>query len=375
MRGRRDVRNTVYVPSPEPSSDPTNVMSHATAAGIAGAAGLASPIKTVPTPVSIPEDRATSDTTSIHSSLTLASAGPVHPELHHPGLNASIIETVSTWFQEGAVTKSFVVGELALAYNPGDATGSRGFPSTTPTNEQIRLENFHELEKVAANPSFVTATTSEKGKERAGGPGDKAGEYSVSLSSINRPTPTVGFKYQVHLDEANLSIHSPILFTPAWQIQDNQASVIIVYALNPGFRSLAHTTSLVLRNVVLTVALDPAAGRATNAMMAPTAGGSFKRKQNLVTWKFPELVIDAEQKKFLARFVTNGTARAGHVEAKWELSGEGGSGLSVSVVRSEGGKEADPFADDDGGSAASPTKGWEGVPCVRKLASGRYNAN
>ena len=364
MRGRRDVRNTVYIPSPEPSGDNANVMSPASAAGFAGAAGLASPIKTVPTPVPIPEERATSDTTSIHSSHTLANMGPVHPELHESGLNASIVETVSTWFEEGAVTKSFVVGELALAFNPTDSRGG--------SSELIRLENFHELEKVAANPSFITATGSEKGKEKAG-PEDKAGEYTISPASISRATPTVGFKYQVHLDDENLSAHSPILFTPAWQIQENQASIIIVYALNPAFRSTSSARVLLLKNVTVSVALDPAAARATNAMMAPTAGGSFKRKQNLVTWKFPELAIDSEQKKFLVRFITAGSAKAGHVEAKWELPGDGGSGLGVSVIKSDA-KEADPFADEEG-STASPTKSWETVPCVRKLASGRYVAN
>jgi hypothetical protein len=38
-----------------------------------------------------------------------------HPEMHQPGFNASIVETVSAWFQHGQVTKAIVIGELALA--------------------------------------------------------------------------------------------------------------------------------------------------------------------------------------------------------------------------------------------------------------------
>lgn len=383
VRGRRDVRNTMFYPNPVEPADTrttsnigaTAAISTGAAAAVAGAADLVSPIKRAETPSTIPEDRAVSDSTSVHSSHSLA--GLVHhPELHEPGLNASIVETVSTTFSEGEVTRSFVVGEIALAYN-----ASSDFPN--PTTDTIRLENFQNLEKVAANPAFVTPVVSEKGKERAPDGEDLAGEYTVSLSGIKRPAPTVALKYQLHIDEANLSAHSPLLLTPAWQIQDTQASVIILYTINPAFAQLSSTDSAItLKNIVITVALDTSSSdassapgaKAVSAMMAPTTGASFKRKQSLVVWRLPELVVDTEQKKLLARFITTGPAppKAGNIETKWELPGIVGSGLGISAaLAGAGGQESDPFADE---SAAERERVWKSVPCVRKLVSGRYNA-
>src|SRR5947209_7997007 len=151
MRGRRDVRNTVFIPNPEPplSNNGPSVASNAvgfTAPGIAesgatngGSAEMtaasnaddtnASPIKA---PAIIPEERTISDTTSIHSAQSLGNFVH-HPDMHEAGLNASIVETVSTWFSDGTVNKSFVVGEVALAYNPTQPAADV---------ETIRLENI-----------------------------------------------------------------------------------------------------------------------------------------------------------------------------------------------------------------------------------------
>jgi hypothetical protein len=371
VRGRRDVRNTMFIPNSVPPTDARNmpnivatpaISTGAAAAAAAGTADLVSPIKRAETPGTIPEDRAISDSTSVHSGHSLA--GLVHhPELHEPGLNASIVETVSTSFSEGIVSRSSVVGEIALAYNQ-----TSDFSDLQ--TDTIRIENFQDLEKVAANPAFVTALMSEKGKEPATGE-DRAGEYSVALSAIKRPAPTIALKYQLHLDEANLSAYSPVLFTPAWQIQDSQASVMVVYAINPAFSKALATTTL--KNVVITVALDTSqdAGKAVSAMMAPTAGASFKRKQSLVVWRFPELTVDAEQKKLLARFITSGSPpKAGSIETKWELPNIVGSGLGVSTLA---GEASDPFADES--ANAGQARSWNNIPCAKKLVSGRYSAS
>jgi hypothetical protein len=373
VRGRRDVRNTMFVPNSVPPADARNMLNiGATAAinteavaAVAGTADLVSPIKRAETPGTIPEDRAVSDSTSVHSGHSLA--GLVHhPELHEPGLNASIVETVSTSFSEGIVSRSSVVGEIALAYNQTSEFSNL-------QTDTIRIENFQDLEKVAANPAFVTAVVSEKGKEPATGE-DRAGEYSVALSAIKRPAPTIALKYQLHLDEANLSAYSPVLFTPAWQIQDSQASVIVVYAINPAFSKALATTTL--KNVVITVALDTSqdAGKAISAMMAPTTGASFKRKQSLVVWRFPELTVDAEQKKLLARFITSGSPpKAGSIETKWELPNIIGSGLGVSTLAGEAGEGSDPFADES--ASTGQARSWNNIPCAKKLVSGRYSAS
>jgi F-BAR domain only protein len=393
MRGRRDVRNTIFVPNPEPPLL-DNEPSAASESTISAAAGVnthgttstgatvapyadqstASPLKT---PAIVHEERTLSDTTSIHSAQSLATMVH-HPEMHEPGLNASVIETLSTWFSDGTISKSFVIGEVAMSYNGSQSTAA---------SETIRLDNFQVLEKIAPNPSFVsTVPGSAKGKEKATGSEEVTGQYSVSLSAIKRSTPVVAFKYQLHLDPANLSVYSPVLLTPAWQIQDTQVSIILMFSLNPAFvmsrfeSPLPATTTITLKNVTISIALDPSAdaGKANSAMMAPQNGAAFKRKQGLVVWKFPELVVSIEQQKLLARFITVGPkARPGPIEAKWELPGVTGSKLGVSMLgvgtemSSEG--AADPFADDGITPVANSGKSWNEVHTVRSLISGRYS--
>lgn len=361
MRGRRDVRNTIFIPNPEPIE--------ATDGSLAGVTGAASPIitpsatasplqKKVGTSGTIQEDRA-SDANSIHSSHTLSSISGAfaHPDLHEPGLNASIVETVNTWFVDGAVSKSFATGEIALAYT---STGG----GDSQSDETIRLDNFQFLEKVAANPAFVSANVSEKEEH--------AGEYSIHLPSITKPTPTVALKYQLHLDAGSPSAYSPMFLTPAWQIQDTQASVIIGYSLNPSFHLPEGTDSITFRNFALTVSLDISGdnGKAVNAMMAPTEGASFKRKHSAIVWKLPELVVTSTPQRLLARFMTAAPPKAGHIETKWELQGQSGSSLGVSVM-SGASTDIDPFADE---TVATPTKTWASIPVTRKLVTGRYSA-
>ena len=343
--------------------------------------------RSVATPPHVSEDRTVSDTTSVHSSHTLHSlSGPVlHPELHEPGLSASIIETVSTWFDEGAPTKSFVVGELALAYNPT--------ADLTPGPDRIRLDNFPILEKVAANPNFVTEAPSTmmslKGKEKEIREDEKTGEYNISLPAIARSAPTVAFKYQVHLDPSNLSSYSPVIFTPVWDLQETQASVIIHYTLNKLFTSLQ---SLTLRNVIVTVNLDLSpdeeptnppreVARATQALMHPNTGATFRRKLSAVAWKMPELELQAgEVGRFLARFTTTVAGpRKGKVEAKFEVRNSGTEtrlGVSAATPGPTPQKEIDPFADEIpgiGGAEPKPNlKAWKEVPVSRKLVAGKY---
>ena len=280
----------------------------------------------------------------------------------------------------GSVTKSFVVGEVALSYNEPHA-------ETSKSSQLVRLDKFEALEKVAANPAFVQSSASTKGKESEE---EKAGQYQITLGAISKSVPTVAFKYQLHIDDSNLAAYSPILLMPAWQIQEKQASVIIHYSLNPILGT--HTSTVTLKNVVLTVNIEPGTSsavaegttaqlttRATNAMMSPTAGASFKRKQNLVVWRMPELTVslDAEPatQRFLARFITSGPkGKEGKIEAKWEVSGDAaskfGSGLGVSEIKAV---EKDPFAD-EGTSPA--VENWDEVDgAVRRVTSGKYYAN
>lgn len=277
------------------------------------------------------------------------------------------------------MTKSFVVGELALAFNPAG--------SGNPQSCTVRLNNFPVLEKVAANPHFVTeASVSGKNDD------ERRGEYIVALSSISRSIPTVAFKYQVHLDPSNLSLYAPIIFRPAWNLEEFQASVIIPYVLNPAFISNTPLQSITVRNLVLTVNLDLSpedevtkqpreVARATGAAMYPNTGASFRRKQSAVVWKLPELEVKAGvEDKFLVRFTTaTSWPRKGKVEAKFEYqTTDVSSRLGISVASDEETaaeqQENDPFADETVGAPTTSGRTWKEVPTVRKLVAGKYVA-
>ncbi|KAJ5753136.1 hypothetical protein N7520_010053 [Penicillium odoratum] len=366
IRGRRDVRNTMFVANPGSELAPNQIASDAYSPS--------SPVRHTPSLSAATDEHAASDTTSVRSGHTThGQMFSMHPELYEPGLNASIIETVSAWFSEGKVTKSSVMGELALAHNvaPGFAAESL----------RIRLDNFPLLEKVAANPHFVQETSKDSGDE-------KRGEYDVQLGSISRPMPTVAFKYQVHLDPSNSSSYCPVIFKPAWNLQGSQASAIIFYSLNPAFVSQP-VESITLKNVILTVGLDISAedeitkqpresiAHATSAVMHPNSGATFRRKNSTVTWRIPELEVKSpgsgEDGKFLVRFTTSTPGpRKGNVEAKFELyTTESASRLGVSRAVSESNQqEIDPFA--DSGKQSPAPAAWQEVPTSRKLVGGKY---
>lgn len=365
------MRNTVFVPNAQPMGHEAGLP-----LGGAGAALSASPAlsaKHATSPSNATDDHTISDTTSIRSSNTVqtVSAPLVHQDLYGPGLNASVVETVNAWFSEGAVTKSSVIGELALAYNP--------VSGTSLDNMRVRLNNFHVLEKVAANPHFITE---QKGAELTE---EKRGEYNVALPSISRASPTVAFKYQIHLDPSNSSTYCPIIFKPAWNIEEFQASVIVFYSVNPSFTSSVPVESIIVKNLVLTVNLDisPAESRevahATNAVMYPNQGATFRRKHSAVTWKVPELEVKAGgDGKFLVRFSTSSSwPRQGKVEARFETrTTDASSRLGISAASESAGKASDPFADDDSptrsAGSQSPQATWNEVPTARKLVTGKY---
>lgn len=372
VRGRRDVRNTMFVPSPEPgaqstafqptgASIPENyapphsntisspLSSPATGLGLGAIAGAGVGATAAATShhAAHPSD---ADTQSIRSTSapSLASTSALtlqkHPEhLTSPGVNSSIVETVSAWFSNNAITRAVVIGELALAHNPSPATQAGHVP--------LRLENFPILEKVAPNPAFVQQPSA-----------DRPGEYTLDVHALgNQGRPAVAFKYQVHLDENTPGSFAPLLIHTEWRINPTQAGVIASVSLNPAFAA-AFAGSVTLSNIFIGVHINET--RASSCQSKPS--GTFNKERGMVYWRFDSLTLSpgAPAERLVARFATESEARAGDVEARWEILGEGpGSGLGVSV--SEGG---DPFADVSVGV-------WKSVQGVRKLVSGTYVAN
>ncbi|KAF2753694.1 hypothetical protein EJ05DRAFT_480168 [Pseudovirgaria hyperparasitica] len=380
VRGRRagDVRNTMFVPAGQTlqMNESTGELSMLPSAAV--------PQPTTPTMISLPtsppmpssqvspfkishrppflnEDPAGSDTQSIRSGRSLSSSASTtvrHPELHEPGLNSSIVETVSTWFERGQVTRAMVIGQVALAYNPPDiSSGPFG-------QESIRLENFPVLEKVAPNPAFI--------EQQAEHPGI----YNVDLSKITKTS--VAFHYQVHLNPTNQSSFSPLLLSPAWKPEPTQTSALLSYGLNPTLTLPPGTSSITLSNLVLVLRLDPTAGKPTHAQSKPV--GNFSKDRSLIYWRLGDVTLsaDAPVQQLRVRFFTDGEAKPGNVEARWELDDNKtpgmGSGLSVSSIVEDGAKatEADPFADEDEGPEKTR---WKNVQGAKKITSGTYIAS
>jgi hypothetical protein len=285
------------------------------------------------------------DAGSIRSGRSLSSSQSQtnkHPEMHEPGLNSSIIETVSAWFEQGQLTRSTTIGEIALAYNPTDFTSPFG-------HESIRVDGFSNLEKVAPNPAFLTAA-------------GQSGEYSVNLGGISKTA--VAFKYQVSSPAATAA---PLLLTPAWKIEPTQTSAILSYSLNPAFTLPPGQSSVTLQNVVLMLYLD-LTSKASACLSKPV--GTFDKTKNLIYWQLGNIALSSTPGKLLARFQTpEGEAKQGHIEAKWEVVGADlGTGLGVSVK--EEAKEADPFADESLGSAEN----WKRCAEIRRIVAGVYQA-
>ena len=353
VRGRREVRNTVFVPSP-----PTPEV-----AGTESANHNSSPFRPGKAVVFAPEDHAGSDTQSVRSSRslsTIASAIVRHPDMHEPGLNCSVVETVSAWFEHGQIVKGTVIGELALQYHPPSSI-------STATTEAIRLENFQALEKVAPNPTFISQIP------------EKPGEYDVNLSHLSKTT--VAFKYKVHLEDTALSTHAPLIIIPSWKIEPKQTSVILSYALNPTFGS-GSIKNTILHEVVFIIHVEGT--KPSSCQSKPV--GNFSKEKSLIYWRVGEVKLSADTAptKLLARFTTEEEAKPGNVEARWEISGEHatgiGSGLNVSQISptsaapttSVPGPDADPFADER--AVPSPGFGWKEVPSMRRVVSGKYSA-
>ena len=127
VRGRRDVRNTVYIPAPAvPELTPDQQVPRSPS--LPATSTSPSPPKPSPAVATLfSEASHASDTQSVKSGLSAGGASLSgiarlrHPDLHGPnngpGLHASIIETVSAVFEDGVIKSAKANGEIAFAYN------------------------------------------------------------------------------------------------------------------------------------------------------------------------------------------------------------------------------------------------------------------
>ncbi|KAL1310801.1 hypothetical protein AAFC00_001042 [Neodothiora populina] len=284
-----------------------------------------------------------------------------HPVMHNPGLNSSIIETVSAWFENGQCTRSAVIGEIALAYNTPHDTYS-----PAAGQETIRLENFGRLEKVAPNPSFISE-------------GATKGEYTVNVSNLRRTG--IAFKFQMAPPtHGSISDRAPLLMESSWKITDGVAMCIVSYSLNPAYAFLSRepnteSSTLSLNNLTILLHLGSDKAKATSCQSKPV--GAFDRARHLIYWDFGGANVTLSRKpvKLLAKFVTSeGEARPGNIEAKWEMtvpsSSSSSDGLAV-ALKEDGAAAtaADPFADADAESASNNGAQWKIVEGPRKVCA------
>jgi hypothetical protein len=364
VRGRRDVRNTIYVPSPN-MSEGSPALTHAPSfASIPGSPPLMPKSPSKPSAVAALASEANmgmgSDRDSIRSATSFGSLANAvrHPEMTAAGLNASIIETVTAVFEEGVLKSAHVVGEVALVNNAAD-------PDNFKSTETIRINNFASLEKIGPNRIFVHNTAP-----------DQPDQFNIDVSHLSRVSPA--FSYRVFADESHpdaISQHVPLVLKPTWKPQDDKLGLLLQYQLNPDFKV---KTSITLHNVVFVVQYT---GKASQVQTKPS--GTHLKEKHLVYWRLGDVTLSSDMQKIVCRIVgADGAAPApGQVHAKWEYTSTTGedAGSDITISRLEEGKgkgkevaEDDPFADDSLAGSGQGDQKWVGVPLMRKLVSGDY---
>ncbi|KAF3766979.1 hypothetical protein M406DRAFT_106400 [Cryphonectria parasitica EP155] len=383
VRGRRDVRNTIYMPTNTqlPSVDASGSLSVVAeptqnlppSPALHGASSsMSSKPSAIHTLASEASGTATSDTQSIRSAGSLGSfLHGKHPDLTAPGLNSSIVETVSATFEEGVLKSVKINGEIAFAYN-GDGTISEA-------RETIRINDFPSLEAIGPNRIFVSSTPSPD-------------EFLLDLAHIPSRTATPGFTYRVHAEEptSDFATHCPLLIQSAWKPGQDKLGLLLQYKLNPEF--LHSSKAVVLKGLTFVATYEGA--RASGVQTKPA--GTHLKEKHLVYWRIGDVSLssgDDGWQKIVCRVIgaENAQPRPGTIEARWEYisssaPGDEGThgGISISRRGESKGKEKatddsgedtedDPFADE---SAVASPKGasWHDVPLVRKIVSGKYEA-
>ncbi|KAF4980037.1 hypothetical protein FZEAL_3899 [Fusarium zealandicum] len=354
IRGRRDVRHTVYVPPPNlPESGTDSSMG-----GMPGSPSLPGSVSKPSAVAALASEASiagTSDTQSVRSGNSLGSlAHPKHPDMTGPGLNSSIIESVSAVFKEGELKSASIAGEVAFVNNPSDSGDSKSY-------ETIRINNFSALERIGPNRIFVQNSSP-----------DHHDQFSLDVSHLTKTA--TAFSYRVFTEDSaasSLGQHAPLLLKLAWKPQGDKLGLLLQYQLNPSSKFTAPVT---LHNVVFVATYD---GRSSGAQTKPA--GTHLKEKHLVYWRLGDLTLTNDAHKIVCRIIgaEGAELKPGHVEARWEYSASGdevvGSGIFISRLDEGKGKarelsEDDPFADE----SASTEQKWVDVPVARKLVAGKY---
>lgn len=375
VRGRREVRNTIYVPPP-PAPAPLAEVPPATSPSLPRSPTFSSTTTTSkPTAVAALTSESslagTSDTQSIRSATSLTALAHLkHPDMTNPGLNSSIIETVSAHFEDGELKSARIAGEIAFAYNTtADSPGKE--------SETIRVNNMQLLEAIGPNRIFVQNTAA-------------ADNFTLNTMHLQPHKATVGFTFRAFSESATaLASHCPLVIRPVWKPQGDKLGLLLQYRLNPtSAAAIAAASSqqpVVLHDLVLIATYEGA--RASGVQTKPT--GTHIKDKHLVYWRLGDVTLTDAWAKIVCRIVGQQGAepQPGHIEARWEYAAsspaakaaDGSLDISISALISSKGKEkeeeeeADPFADEST-TSPKPEGNWVEVPTSRQIVSGRYDA-
>ncbi|KAF5722098.1 FCH domain-containing protein [Fusarium mundagurra] len=354
VRGRRDVRHTMYVPPPNlpESGTDSSLSARPTSPTFAQSLSKGGAVAALASEASI---AGTSDTQSVRSGNSLGGLNhPQHAHMTAPGLNTSIIESVSATFEDGVVKSTTITGEVAFVNNPSDSGDAKSY-------ETIRINNFAALERIGPNRIFVQNSSP-----------DNNDQFNIDISHLTQNAPA--FSYRVFSEDSEtptLGEHAPLSLKPAWKPQGDKLGLLLQYQLNPSSKLAAPVT---LHNVVIVAKYE---GKSSGAQTKPV--GTHLKDKHLVYWRLGDLTLTAEPHKIVCRIIgaEGAEPKPGHIEARWEFTATGdqviGSGISISRLDEGKGKgkdvsEDDPFADE----TASTEHKWVDVPISRKLVSGKY---
>lgn len=260
-----------------------------------------------------------------------------HPELltsealESYALRASIVEQINANVTETHSDVS-VNGEVAIAYVPSSSAHTTDYL-------QVRLLDASPFSKFGANPSAVINPPSSPSENSL---------YNVNAHAVKGRT-SLGFKYSLTPDAAVQSL--PLVITPIWRFEPQQARLMLSIKLAPHFPGEAAT----LTGGVFSVSVDGA--NTLGAQSKPV--GSFSPERRRITWRLGDtepfiLRKDAEQ-RLLCQFKTDGVVHpaATGVEARFTLT----SSLTEGV-----------FEWSDGGE-------WQPVGHLKSFLSGKFNSH
>lgn len=354
QRGRREIQSTLFTNIP-PSAIEEAGNAPSMPPPVSGNVGtiqeLAETSETAPVERSVGATEAgASPSADVHSVLSespstvptssVFGTSLIHPVLpSEPGINASIVEVVSSVVTDGAVTRAHLVGEIAFNHIGGER----------PQGVNVRVGNLGIFDILTPNDAFVRAVDASTGL------------YNLNTDSIIRSNG-LGFKFV----SQNAQSFVPVDFSPIWRIEKNQSSLMLAYKVANSF---LRESPVVLHDLVVTVPLE--GGVATSAVSKPHA--VFNKAKQHIVWKLtdPVVIKAGFEDRLLCRFTTEGPAResAAGIEIKFRMVTPGRKVPSevVSGDESAGHQVVLDFEESE--------NSWKSVNSVVSVSSGKFSVH